>query len=152
MRVHSLRSRLPFAFGLATLSAHHFLTPRKSFYHHTHLLDSIPPSTPRSNSIERTAYRRPLINARIARQISGGSIAGLCAGLLVSVFSKPLAIVLGLLVLGVHALESRGLGIIPYRRFGRWLGNTHPQEVARGKGPWIVCFGVTFGLAGFGSF
>lgn len=44
------------------------------------------------------------IDARSARQVSAGSIIGLVSGLAVSTFSKPLTLLIGLLVLGAQVL------------------------------------------------
>jgi hypothetical protein len=42
------------------------------------------------------------LNEKALRQISAGSILGLVGGVMVSFFSKPLALLIGLLVLGVQ--------------------------------------------------
>lgn len=45
-------------------------------------------------------------NPQALKQVSAGSILGLIGGLAVSVFSKPLAVVIGLLVFGIQVFFS----------------------------------------------
>lgn len=56
------------------------------------------------------------LNAKAVRQISAGSILGLVGGLAVSVFSKPLALLIGLLVFGVQVC-------FPFFFLFFWLGS-----------------------------
>ncbi|KAI9706825.1 MAG: hypothetical protein M1820_004796 [Bogoriella megaspora] len=92
------------------------------------------------------------LNARAVRQVSVGSIAGLATGLAISLFSKPLAVLLGLLVAGVQFVESRGIHIIPYQRLERWFKGIDVRTAVQDNVALKLSFGVTAALAGFGSF
>ena len=108
------------------------------------------------------------LNPSAIKQLSAGSIAGLLGGVAVSVFSKPLAFLIGLLVFGVQvrflwfrenggmkgadevqALESRGLHIIPYNRLQRWFRNTNIRSAVQDNVAFKLSFGATFALASF---
>lgn len=105
-----------------------------------------------STSSSSSSQRR--INPAAFRQVSLGSILGLCSGLAVSVFSRPLAVLIGLLLTGAYALESRGIRVIPYRWLGRLVQDRKPEDV---RGAMLdnfafkMSFGAAFLLAGFGS-
>ncbi|KAI9689606.1 MAG: hypothetical protein M1822_010258 [Bathelium mastoideum] len=108
-----------------------------------------------SNSQSPVLQRRDgqnVLNARNVRQITTGSIAGLLTGLTVALFSKPLAVLLGLLVAGVQYGESRGWHIIPYSQLQRWFGGIDVRRAVRQDAALKLSFGVTFALAGFASF
>jgi len=89
------------------------------------------------------------INPRAVRQISTGSIAGLAAGLAVSVFSKPLTFLIGLLVCGVAFIESRGIHIVPYGRIQRFFSRTDVRSTVQDNLALKLSFGTAFALAGF---
>jgi len=76
---------------------------------------------------------------------------GLLSGLTVSLFSKPLALLLGLLVLGIQGLEYQGIHIVPYGRLQRWFTNTDVKSALRDNVALKVSFGTAFALAGFVS-
>ncbi|KAF2094015.1 hypothetical protein NA57DRAFT_28425, partial [Rhizodiscina lignyota] len=92
------------------------------------------------------------VNPAAFRQISLGSITGLCCGLAVSLFSRPLALVIGLLVFGVQALESRGIRIIPYGWLKRYVNETDLRGAVLDNVAFKLSFGATFALAGFARF
>ncbi|CZR59296.1 uncharacterized protein PAC_09188 [Phialocephala subalpina] len=124
-------------------------------------LDSSPSG---SGSILSTeSYRRnaevPVIKSgeglseRAVRQISSGSIIGLCAGLVVSTFSRPLAIILGLLVVGVQYASSQlGIDIIPYNRLQRYITSIDLRSAVQDNVAFKISFGTTFAMAAFLQF
>ncbi|KAL5121784.1 hypothetical protein ACEQ8H_000471 [Pleosporales sp. CAS-2024a] len=105
-----------------------------------------------------TEARTPVItesgaaNPRAVRQISMGSILGVLGGLGVSVFSKPLAILIGLGVVVLQAIESRGIHIIPYGFIQRRFKQTNVRSIVRDNVAFKLSFGLTFALAAFAEF
>lgn len=81
-----------------------------------------------------------------------GNFAGLIGGLAVSVFSKPLAVVIGLLVFGIQFIESRGIHIIPYTSLQRRVQNTDLRSLVQDNVAFKLSFGATFALAAFAEF
>lgn len=91
-------------------------------------------------------------NPQALKQVSAGSILGLIGGLAVSVFSKPLAVVIGLLVFGIQFIESRGIHIIPYASLQHRVRNTDLRSLAQDNVAFKLSFGAMFALAAFAEF
>ncbi|KAF2811138.1 uncharacterized protein BDZ99DRAFT_462413 [Mytilinidion resinicola] len=91
-------------------------------------------------------------NPQALKQVSAGSIFGLLGGLAISVFSKPLALIIGLLVFGVQFIESRGIHIIPYERIQRNFKTTNVRSLIQDNVAFKLSFGATFALAAFAKF
>ncbi|KAK7190123.1 uncharacterized protein CC84DRAFT_1164107 [Paraphaeosphaeria sporulosa] len=91
-------------------------------------------------------------NPRALRQVSMGSILGVLAGLGVSVFSKPLAILIGLGVICIQLLESRGIHLVPYSFLQRRLKETNVRSLIQDNAAFKLSFGATFALAAFAEF
>ncbi|KAF2272320.1 uncharacterized protein EI97DRAFT_437080 [Westerdykella ornata] len=92
------------------------------------------------------------INLKVIRQISIGSILGVLGGLGVSLFSKSLALLIGLVVIFVQLLESRGIHIVPYSYLQRRLKQTNVRGAIQNNPALKLSFGITFALAAFGEF
>ena len=71
---------------------------------------------------------------------------------MIAFFSKPLALLIGLLVLGAQALESRGIRIIPYDRIQSTFKSVNVRGALQNNIAFKLSFGVTCALASFGSF
>jgi len=115
--------------------------------------NSIPasPDTPSKKSQVPLFYNGSL-NPEAMKQISSGSLLGLVCGIGVSVFSKPLALLIGLLIVGVNMLELRGIHVIPYQRIQKYVKGVDLRSLVEDNIPRKIAFGTTFALAGFGSF
>ncbi|KAI9049334.1 hypothetical protein LZ554_007178 [Drepanopeziza brunnea f. sp. 'monogermtubi'] len=92
------------------------------------------------------------LNERAVRQASAGSIIGLVAGLAVSTFSKSLALILGLLVVGVQYASSYGINVLPYERLQRYVKGIDLRSAVQDNVAFKVSFGTTFALAAFMQF
>jgi uncharacterized membrane protein (Fun14 family) len=78
--------------------------------------------------------------------------AGLVSGVAVSFFSKPLAILLGLFIAGVQFLEYKGVHIVPYTRLQSYFKSVDLTSMVQKNVAFKISLGLTFALAGFGSF
>jgi len=112
-----------------------------------------------SSSYSRTAKTPVLdrrspggLNPKAVRQVSSGSIIGLCAGLAVSTFSTSLAIILGLLIVGTQWASSYGINIIPTARLQRYFKNVDVRSAVQDNVAFKISFGMTFALAAFMKF
>ena len=108
-RVLLLPLRSPLGLGLSLTAAYAFGTPLLPRPSGAQLLLSCDAEPFGRTSSDEWSYRRSpgarsggVASPRVYRQISGGSIAGLVAGLAVSVFSRTLALLLGIVVFGVQ--------------------------------------------------
>jgi uncharacterized membrane protein (Fun14 family) len=78
--------------------------------------------------------------------------AGLVTGLGVSMFSKPLTLLIGLLIVGVQSLESYGLRIIPYKRLQGYVKSVDLRSAVQDNFAFKVAFGGMFALSAFAEF
>lgn len=92
------------------------------------------------------------VNPRIFRQVSTGSIVGFLGGFAISLFSKSLTVLIGLLVFGVQALESRGIHIVPWGMLRRYYSETNLRSAILDNVAFKLAFGASFALAGFAKF
>ncbi|KAF2715076.1 hypothetical protein K504DRAFT_366956 [Pleomassaria siparia CBS 279.74] len=95
------------------------------------------------------------LNPKAIRQISLGSILGVIGGLGISVFSKPLALLIGLVIVCVQLadmnklLESRGIRVIPYSFLQRRVKQANVRSLILDNMAFKLTFGTTFALASF---
>ncbi|KAF2718314.1 hypothetical protein K431DRAFT_348794 [Polychaeton citri CBS 116435] len=99
------------------------------------------------------------ISPKSIKQFSAGSLFGLAAGLAVSTFSKPLAIILGLLIVGGQLCQSYlGIQPLPYGRIERFVRNRFSnasvdvQTAVRENAAFKLSFGALFALSAFAEF
>ncbi|KAK4064297.1 uncharacterized protein Triagg1_9093 [Trichoderma aggressivum f. europaeum] len=103
-----------------------------------------PASQPAANSSE------PLLSPRIIRQISAGSIVGFGTGLLVSLFSRTLVFIGGVMAAFYHLASSYGLGLPSILHSHKLLTDKTPLfKYGTGNGWFVASFGLTFILAAF---
>jgi len=78
---------------------------------------------------------------------------GLATGLTVSLFSKPLALLLGLAFLGLHTAEKQlNMRLIPYDSIQKYFKGIDLRGAVQDNAAMKVSFGVMFALSGFASF
>nr|POE78452.1 hypothetical protein CFP56_60684 [Quercus suber] len=92
------------------------------------------------------------LNASAVRQMSSGSIIGLVAGLGVAFFSKSLALILGLLVVGVQTAEHYGIRLIPYNRLQGYVKGVDLRSAIQDNAAFKISFGTMFALSAFAEF
>lgn len=176
-RLFSCGLRTPlFAAGLGVSSALVF-APLLQTYRQPLRLDSSPSSaSPKDWSFSQYASdaRTPIVtpqgrfNARAVRQLSAGSIigmlitrqsavwqeadttvSGLVAGLGVSLFSKPLALLIGLLIAGVQTAESYGIHLVPYKTLQNYVKGVNLRSAVQDNIAFKISFGLMFALSAF---
>ncbi|KAG9746731.1 hypothetical protein KCU73_g7540, partial [Aureobasidium melanogenum] len=68
----------------------------------------------------------------------------------VSLFSKPLTLLIGLLIVGVQFAESQlGISLIPYNRMQRYFTSIDLRSAMQDNVAFKLAFGATFALTGF---
>jgi uncharacterized membrane protein (Fun14 family) len=78
---------------------------------------------------------------------------GLVSGLAVSLFSKPLTLLLGLAFLGLHTAEKQlGISIIPYNTVQKYVTNVDLRSAVQDNAALKISFATMFALSGFASF
>lgn len=80
-------------------------------------------------------------------------LLGLVAGLGLSTFSKPLVLLIGLLVAGVQMAESyAGISLIPYRRLQGVVKGIDLRSAVQDNVAFKISFGLMFALSAFAEF
>ncbi|THV44386.1 hypothetical protein BGAL_0656g00040 [Botrytis galanthina] len=79
-------------------------------------------------------------------------VAGLGAGLAVSTFSRSLALIIGLMVVGIQWASSHGLDIVPTDRIQRYIKHVNLRSLMEENVAFKVSFGTTFAMAAFMRF
>lgn len=80
------------------------------------------------------------------------TLSGLIAGLSISVFSKPLTLLVGLLIVGVQTAESYGIHLVPYKRMQKYFSNIDMRSAVQDNMAFKICFGAMFALSAFAEF
>ncbi|KAL2355750.1 hypothetical protein BJ546DRAFT_971627 [Cryomyces antarcticus] len=152
----------PLTLGLFTssslLAAHTLLQPnRYRLLCDTSLAPAAASSKDWSFSQYQAQARTPVVkdgrlNANAVRQVSAGSIMGLVGGLAVSLFSKPLALLIGILVFGIQFAESRGIHMVPYKSMQKYFTSIDLRSAVQDNVAFKLSFGATFALAAFAEF
>ncbi|KAI9807312.1 MAG: hypothetical protein M1833_000055 [Piccolia ochrophora] len=147
--------RSPLALGLTVttaFTAHSLLRPSPSRL----LYCDTSPAVPKSSSgwtytrdARTPVVRDGRLNPYSIRQISTGSILGLIGGVAVSVFSKPLALLIGLAVCAVQFAASRGYNIVPYKRIQKYTSGINVRSALEDNVAFKLSFGAVFALAAF---
>ncbi|TFB01922.1 hypothetical protein CCMA1212_006133 [Trichoderma ghanense] len=105
------------------------------------------PSTP---SQPADTSREQLLSPRIIRQVSAGSIIGFGTGLVVSVFSRTLVFIGGVLAAFYQLASSYGLGLPSIVSSHKFLTDRFRiLKVGTGNGWFVASFSLTFILAAF---
>ena len=124
-------------------------------------LDSSPSATsPKDWSFSQyqNEARNPIVspsgglNRSAVRQMSAGSIIGLIAGLGISIFSKPLALLLGLAIVGIQTAESYGIHLVPYKWIQGYAKSVDIRSAVQDNAAFKISFGMMFALSAFAEF
>ncbi|KAI1322818.1 hypothetical protein F5Y16DRAFT_385515 [Xylariaceae sp. FL0255] len=117
------------------------------------------PLSPGSHAFSSSEYDNKIasknggLDPELLKQLSGGSVTGLLAGLLVSVFSRTLVLLFGLSVVVVQVAARYGINIVDQLRLKQRLGNKSRIIAALEKDPaFKVTFGAFFALSAFMQF
>ncbi|KAI0190098.1 hypothetical protein F4808DRAFT_31589 [Astrocystis sublimbata] len=92
------------------------------------------------------------LNPELMKQLSGGSVTGFLAGLLVSVFSKTLVLLLGASVVVVQIAARYGLNIVDQLRLKQRIGNSRVIAALEKDPLFKISFGLFFALSAFMRF
>ncbi|KAI0389858.1 hypothetical protein F5Y17DRAFT_97618 [Xylariaceae sp. FL0594] len=92
--------------------------------------------------------------ANLMKQLSSGSMAGFVTGVLISVFSRTLVLLLGVGVVVVQVAARYGINIVEQLRLKQRLGNNKSRILAALERDPVfkVSFGIFFALSAFFHF
>ncbi|KAI0431510.1 hypothetical protein F5Y09DRAFT_193691 [Xylaria sp. FL1042] len=122
-------------------------------------LDSAPATTTTSPSFSTSSSAfsnaprgKGELDPDLMKQLSGGSVAGFVSGLLVSVFSRTLVLLLGVGVVIVQVAARYGIDIIDHLRLKKRLGKSRVLAALERDPAFKLSFGLFFALSAFMQF
>ncbi|KAH9903709.1 hypothetical protein F4778DRAFT_781094 [Xylariomycetidae sp. FL2044] len=92
------------------------------------------------------------MDPEVLKQISGGSVSGFLSGLLVSVFSKTLVLILGFSIVVVQVAARYGIDIVDQLRLKQRVRNSRVLDALQKNPGFKVSFGLFFAMAAFMQF
>ncbi|KAI0542397.1 hypothetical protein GGR58DRAFT_306947 [Xylaria digitata] len=92
------------------------------------------------------------LNPELMRQLSGGSVTGFLSGLIVSVFSQTLVLLLGLSVVILQILARYGIDIIDRLRLRQRVSKSRVLAALDKDPVFKLSFGLLFALSAFMQF
>lgn len=147
----ALSRRAAFAAGTGMLGCSAWLAARHAAPRYR--LDSLAvprPSTmaaPREKEVSRGG-----LDPEMIRQLSGGSVTGFVAGLLISVFSRTLVLLLGLSVVAVQVAARYGVDVMQQLKVKERIGNSKILAALERDAAFKLSFGFFFAMSAFMRF
>lgn len=143
------RTAAPLTLGL---SSGLFLAHRQHQRHPVRL-DALPASRSSSPATSRSvAESEEWLDPEMIRQLSGGSLAGFLAGLVVSVFSKTLVLLTGLAIVTVQVASRWGVDLLATLKIRQRMESSRVLSALNKNPTFKLAFGTTFALAAFMHF
>lgn len=112
-------------------------------------MDSLP--APRQTAAN-PAPRKETLNPEIMRQLSGGSVTGFIAGLVISVFSKTLVLLLGISIVLIQVAARYGINIMQQLRVKERVEESRVIAALRKDPAYKISFGLFFAMSAFMKF
>ncbi|KAI5292640.1 hypothetical protein KEM55_007659 [Ascosphaera atra] len=100
---------------------------------------------------DRSFNRMIGINSRTVKQLTTGSIAGLCVGVTLRIFSRALAFSVGAGILFFQWLASKGYHIFPSRWLEKKIHGVKLRHILDENAPFKLSMASTVLLAAFGE-
>ncbi|KAI1412973.1 hypothetical protein F5Y13DRAFT_162223 [Hypoxylon sp. FL1857] len=104
----------------------------------------------------RPMSSRPPTNERLdpelLKQLSGGSIAGFVSGVVISIFSRTLVLLLGLSVVVIQVASRYGLDLVQQLKLKQRLGNSRVLAALEKNPAFKLSFGLFFAMSAFMQF
>ncbi|KAI1497511.1 hypothetical protein F5X99DRAFT_412995 [Biscogniauxia marginata] len=93
-----------------------------------------------------------VLNAELMRQLSGGSVTGFVSGLLVSVFSRTLVLLLGFSIVIVQVASRYGINLVQQLRVKERVGKSRVLAALERDPAFKLSFGLFFAMSAFMQF
>ncbi|KAI1479637.1 hypothetical protein F4774DRAFT_381617 [Daldinia eschscholtzii] len=106
--------------------------------------------TPRPMSSRPPTKER--LDPDLLKQLSGGSITGFISGLLISIFSRTLVLLIGLSAVVVQVASRYGLDLVKQLRLKERLGNSRILSALEKNPAFNLSFGLFFAMSAFMQF
>ncbi|KAI0181053.1 hypothetical protein GGR52DRAFT_16729 [Hypoxylon sp. FL1284] len=107
--------------------------------------------TPRPMS-SRPPVQKEKLDPELMKQLSSGSLTGFVSGLIVSIFSRTLVLLVGLSVVAVQVAARYGINIVQQLRLKQRLGNSRMLAALERNPAFKISFGLLFAMSAFMQF
>ncbi|KAI4868925.1 hypothetical protein F4820DRAFT_444568 [Hypoxylon rubiginosum] len=112
-------------------------------------LDTI--ETPRPMS-SRPPVKKQKLDPELLKQLSSGSVTGFLSGLVISIFSRTLVLLLGVSVVVIQVAARYGIDIVQQLKVKQRLGNSRILAALEKNPTFKLSFGLFFAMAAFMQF
>ncbi|GAW24313.1 hypothetical protein ANO14919_138970 [Xylariales sp. No.14919] len=118
------------------------------------VISHFPTSSPAFSTVprENRDKDKETLNPEVMKQLSGGSVTGFLSGLIVSVFSRTLVLLLGVSVVIVQVAARCGIDIVNQLRLKQRLGKSQVLAALEKNPVFKLSFGLFFALSAFMEF
>ncbi|KAH6636080.1 hypothetical protein F5144DRAFT_600850 [Chaetomium tenue] len=105
-----------------------------------------------SSKRDRDGDRKELLDGETVKQLSGGSLSGFVAGMLVSVFSKTLVLLAGIGMVLIQVAARNGIDIVSYLKLKERASTSRIVALLNQHTAFKFSFAIAFALSAFMSF
>ncbi|OTA60244.1 hypothetical protein K449DRAFT_466197 [Hypoxylon sp. EC38] len=92
------------------------------------------------------------LDPELLKQLSGGSIAGFVSGVIISIFSRTLVLLLGLSIVIIQVASRYGIDIVQQLRLKQRVGNSRILAALEKNPAFKLSFGLFFAMSAFMQF
>ncbi|KAI0883467.1 uncharacterized protein GGS22DRAFT_31158 [Annulohypoxylon maeteangense] len=92
------------------------------------------------------------LDPELLKQLSGGSITGFVSGVLISIFSRTLVLLLGISVVIAQVASRYGLDLVQQLKLKQRLGNSRVLAALERDPAFKLSFGLFFAMSAFMQF
>ncbi|KAI1866042.1 uncharacterized protein JN550_008020 [Neoarthrinium moseri] len=110
---------------------------------------AVPRPSTREEPVVATKER---LNPEIIKQLSGGSITGFLTGMVISIFSKTLVLLLGVSVVVIQIAARYGIDVTKQLKIEERIGNSRVLAALERDPAFKLSFGFFFAMSAFMRF
>ncbi|KAI1144640.1 hypothetical protein F5Y05DRAFT_33914 [Hypoxylon sp. FL0543] len=92
------------------------------------------------------------LDPELLKQLSGGSITGFVSGVIISIFSRTLVLLLGISVVVIQVASRYGVDLVQQLRLKQRLGNSRVLAALEKNPAFKLSFGLFFAMSAFMQF
>ncbi|KAI0840492.1 hypothetical protein F5Y06DRAFT_294479 [Hypoxylon sp. FL0890] len=92
------------------------------------------------------------LDPELLKQLSGGSITGFISGVIISIFSRTLVLLLGISVVVIQVASRYGIDLVQQLKLKQRLGNSRILAALEKNPAFKLSFGLFFAMSAFMQF
>ncbi|KAI2630599.1 hypothetical protein GGR54DRAFT_161496 [Hypoxylon sp. NC1633] len=107
--------------------------------------------TPRAMS-SQPPVKKERLDPELLKQLSGGSVTGFVSGVVISIFSRTLVLLLGVSVVVLQVASRYGIDLVRQLKLKQRLGNSRILAALETNPAFKLSFGLFFAMSAFMQF